>query len=390
MKYATLSLVAVAVAAQVARAESLETDSLTAGWMLEHAKFAALVEVPDGDGQAPFGGEFDVRVVESLKPGMAEETVRLRVRGVPVVLGARYLVFAHPAQDGALEPVHRTHALRRVETDDGFVAYARAYGRTLGADGKVADPAALRELLVSSLASGESGVPFCAGRDLVRHAELLTDLEDVQRERVTAALGISRKPDQDLASVILAAGVAGNGGAPSRLIALLVDPATRHMRRHLTLSLARLGSAQVVAELAARLDGATVEQRTDLANALGALERADAEPALTALLRDADEGVVVEAAHGLGKLARAVRRPGEVGVDGERPRLASALEPLRAAAQNVRTENGRRATIWAVAQIDTAASWEQLRHFRDRHEDARVRALAERYLDEPRVALVLR
>jgi HEAT repeat protein len=271
-----------------------------------------------------------------------------------------------------------------------LVEYARRYAATLTKDGAVANAPDLAALLVESLSSRASGVPACAGLDLVRHEELVAALTPAQREAVDAAVAVPRKADLDLAAVVDAAGVAGTNASDATLVARLLESSTRALRLNLTAAMRRHARPELVVLLASKLADATPQQRADLVNAMGRLDRREAAPHLAKALDDAEKDVRVEAAHSLGLLARAVRAPAE-GTDAEAPRdkLAAALAPLVTAAGAAKTEHEKRAACWAIAQIDTAESWAALKKLRDEAADPRVREIAGQYALRPRVELIL-
>lgn len=379
-----------------ALAETNEIDAVTLGALSETAGAVVVATVTDAATVA--GNEspvWSLRVDEAILGATKDAVLRVRVAPgrAPVAKGGRFLAFLRPEGDGAWTPLALPWSLRATAEDGTaeLIAYVRGYVACLGADRRIARPEELAAFLVASLASDAGGVPFCAGRDLVRHAdELRAAVTADQRDRVTAALAKPRKPDQDLVSIVLASGPFGGAGADDALIARLLDPRTRPLRRHIVRSMAVRASAGLAAKLAARVSGADPAQRADIANAIGRLDQPEAATTLLALLRDDVPAVRVESAHGLGLLARAIREPQpDVDPDAPRPKLRTALAPLLAAVAAGTTENERRATTWALGQIDVPEAWEALRGLTTGSPDLRVRELAQRVLDRPRSALLL-
>jgi HEAT repeat protein len=389
-------LLAVALVAGFARAESTEVESVALGALVERAEAAvvavAVDETPEPDSTSSV---WTFRVEEALRGAAKDQILRVRlpVGRTPVAREGRFLAFLRPGDLGTWAPLELPWALRpTVETGVApLVEYARTYAACLAIDGTVARGDALVAHLVASLGSDASGVPSSAGRDLLRREEELAPLvTPAQRDAVTVALRRPRRPDHDFAAVVLAAGAFGGAGADDLLVERLLDPSLRTARRHVVQALARRASGELVRTLAGRIAAADAAQRADLANALGRLRRADAEGALVRLVADDEAAVRVEAAHALGLLARAVREP-RPGVDpaAPRPRLTAALTPLLAALERSVTRNERRATLWAIAQIDVPSAWDALRAVAKDSADAGTREIAAQVIARPRTALVL-
>jgi hypothetical protein len=386
--------VLLALAAASASAESVDVDSVTIGAMLERSDVVVVADAAAA--VAADGRTWTFRVTETLRASEPPGEVRVVLRGsdasAAVRPGASHLLFLTAATGGAYRPTAVPWGVR--DAADGavkpLVEYARRYAAALGPDAAVAKPADLAALLVESLASPSSGVPACAGRDLVRHQELVEKMTPAQRQAVDAALARPRKGDLDLASIIDAAGVAGTSASDEVLVARLVDPSTRHLRLNVTAALHRHARPELVDVLARRLVDATDDQRADVVNALGRLDLRAASPHLVAALRDASSAVRVEAAHSLGLLARVVRelKPG-VDVEAPRDKLDEALKPLVDAVAAAKTEREKKSELWALAQIDTPDAWTALKTMRDESTDGRVRELAAQYVLRPRVELIL-
>lgn len=395
-----LAAFVVAAAAFAARAESVDADSVTLGAMAERADVVVVARAPDAEAPAGAGRGTPFEITERLRESKPVAGLRVvfpssLAAGPPktiVLPGRSYLLFLRSLGGGEFEPVALPWGMRDTSEADvaPLVEYTRRYAASLAADGSVAKPADLVALLVESLASRSSGVPTCAGRDLVRHAELVASMADSQRLAVDAALAGPRKADADLAAIIDAAGVAGTSASDAALVARLLDPAARGLRMNVSAALRRHARVEVVGLLASKLDGATAAQRADLVHALGRLDRPEAGPFLVKALADPEADVRVEAAHSTGLLARAVRAPKE-GADAEAPRekLTAAMAPLLAALAASKGETEQRAFVWALAQIDTQEAWAEMKKLRDEAKDARVRELCAFYLLHPRVELIL-
>jgi HEAT repeat protein len=397
MKRAFLpTAVLVAVLASAASAESVDVDSVTIGAMIERSDVVVVADASGEPTVAVDARTWTFRVTEALRPGDAANEIRVVLRGSDAAAvvrpGASHVLFLTAASGGAYRPIAVPWGVR--DATDGavkpLVDYARRYAAALGPDGAVAKPGDLAGLLVESLASPANGLPSTAGRDLVRHQELVEKLTPAQRQTIDAALARPRKGDLDLASIIDAVGVAGTSASDEFLVARLLDPATRHLRLNLTAALRRHARPELVDLLARRLVDATDDQRADLVNALGRLGLRAASTQLVPALRDASSAVRVEAAHSLGLLARVVREP-KPGVDVEAPRekLDEALPPLTDAVAVAKTEREKKSLLWALAQIDTADAWTSLKALRDESTDGRVRELAAEYVLHPRVELIL-
>ncbi len=389
-KLAPAAVLLTLLAVVPAGAETQETDAITLGSMAERADFVGLAEaVAPAEGE----GTWTLRVTERWRGSGVPLEIRLRTRPAGLLVGAEYMVLAAAGEDAVYTPLSSTYGVRKTAGEEAapLVAYTRAYVASLGAPEREEDASALRAHLVSSLASESSGVPFSAGRDLLRRTDLHAALTNAQRAEVSTAIARPRKPDADLASILLA-GVLGDDRADAALVARLLDPSSRHLRRHITHSLALRATPALVQTLVGELKGATTAQRQDIANALGRLERPEALAQLLLFLRDPSVEVRVESAHGLGLLARAVRRaPADdaVPLDAERSHLDAAREPLRTVVNTAKSQNERKAAVWALAQIDTPESWALVRKMAAEHAHEDVRRFATQYLSRPRVALLL-
>lgn len=388
------ALVSASLPPAPARAGSAETDAITVGSLAERAELVAVIRIVGPDATPGAGADAWRAAVEERLRGPAadaEIVVRVAAGRAPVARGGRFLAFLRRADD-AWTPESLPWGFRLVAEDGvpALVDYARGYAACLDDVGRVAAHDALAEHLVSGLGSASGGVPFCAGRDLLRHDELHPLVTPRQRDRVTDALRTSRKPDADFASIVLAAGACGGPGTDDLLVERLLDASLRSQRRNVVAALRRRATPALAKLLSSKVGSADAVQRADLANALGRLDLADAAPALLGLVRDDDRTVRIEAAHGLGLLARAIRAP-RAGDDPEaaRPRLDAALAPLVALAESAPTENERRAALWAVAQIDVQDAWAALRRIAKEHAAPRVRELAQRFLEQPRTSLLL-
>ncbi|MCE9635563.1 MAG: hypothetical protein K8T90_07655 [Planctomycetes bacterium] len=441
------AVVTLAPGSRVAFAETKETDAISLGALTERAGMVALVRVLDrvsagGPEGSPTAGVevWRVHVEEALRvagsatlmdpPGGGDVDVAIAVGRAPVAKGGTFLAFLQRTERGwstlELPWAFRTTAEPGVAA---LVEYTRGYALRLGPDNRAADAEAMAAHLVAGLASSASGVPFSAGRDLLRHDEVQAALTPAHRAQLTAALAVPRKSDDDFASIVLAAGRLGGPGTDDVLVDRLMDTALRPQRRNVVSAMAHRASSSLVSLLAARLaairtadaaqpdpsvpSGAIVAaanarraNRADIANALGRIARPECESPLLELVADTEPAVRVEAAHGLGLLARAVREPQPSAAPGAAPnaapntapntapdapraKLTGALEPLVALATRAATENERLASTWALGQIDTQPAWDALRKLAKDHPEPRVRDLARQILERPRVALLL-
>lgn len=397
-----------------ARAETQEIDAITIGAMTESATIVAVVGAAEAIPSSVEGvRSFRFRVEESIRGSERDAVIRVDLPESAAVAasapGGRFLVFLRASAGGSasgggaggiavLAPVSVPYGFRPL-AESGvkpLADYARAFAACLSASGEVAEKAAFVELLVGGLESSASGVPFCAGRDLVRHAEVWPLLTPQQRDRVAAAVATQRKADDDLAAIVLAAGRVGGPAADATLVARLLDPSSRNLRRHVVEALSNRASPDLAATLAARIDAfpgdSGAPRRADLANALGRLGLRATETPLLRLLADTAPEVRLEAAHSLGLFARDVRAPVEAApgaAEAPRPKLDTSLAPIVAAFDRATAEAERRALLWAVAQIDVADAWAFLRRTAKEHPEPRVRDLAQQYLDRPRVGLLL-
>jgi hypothetical protein len=397
MRNATFAVLVVAVAsATSSRAESTDIDSVTIGAMVERSDVVVVADSAAAATVASDATTWTFRVTETMRAADPPGEIRVVLRGSDASAAVRpnapHLLFLTAAAGGAYRPIAVPWGVR--DAADGavkpLVDYARRYAAALGPDAAVAKPVDLAALLVESLASPAGGVPATAGRDLVRHQELVEKLTPAQRQAVDAALARPRKGDLDLAGIIDAAGVAGTSASDELLVARLVDPATRHLRLNVTAALRRHARPELVDLLARRLVDATDDQRADLVNALGRLDLRAASPHLVAALRDASSAVRVEAAHSLGLLARVVReRKPDVDVEAPRDKLDEALGPLTDAVAVAKTDREKKSMLWALAQIDTSDAWTALKRLRDESTDGRVREIAGEYVLRPRVELIL-
>jgi hypothetical protein len=389
-------------AALTAHADLVETSSVTLGAMSERADLVVLAEAAPNSAAKDGRIAWTFRVSESLREPKAAADLRVLLAAtragespaVVVQAGGSHLLFLRSIGGGDYEPIAEPWGLRNAAETEvrPLVEYTRRYAATLARDGTVAKPDDLAALLVESLGSRSSGVPACAGLDLVRHEEIVAALTPAQRQAVDAALAVPRKGDLDLASIIDAAGAAGTTASDTSLVARLLDPSTRSLRLNITAALRRHARPELVTALAERLADATAtpQQRADIVNALGRLDRREASPHLVKGLGDAEAIVRVEAAHSLGLLARAVRAPADdADADAPREKLSGALDPLVAAVGTAKSESEKRSLCWSVAQIDTPESWAALKKLRDEAKDARVREIAGQYVLHPRVELIL-
>lgn len=391
-RLAAAVLCTAAAIVSVARAESVDADTVTAGALTERADAVVVAEVVGTPERADAAETWTFRVTDSIRGGEAGASLRVTVPSgrAPVAAGGRFLAFLRRTGSG-WEPLELPWSVRATAEPvvPALADHVRAYARCLDGSGRVSDPAALAKLLVDGIGSSVSGLPSSAGRDLVRHEELAPHVTAQMRAGILAALASSRRPDNDRAAIVSAAGVYPGDGADGALVSVLRDPESRNLRRHVTGALRRIATPRVVALLAESIEKADAALRADLANALGRLDLREAEAPLLRLLADDDASVRFEAAHGLGLLARAVRAP-RAGEDpaAERPKLSTALAPLVTALGRATDDAAKRAALWAIAQIDVQDAWAELRRQSESAADLRVREIAKQVLARPRTALL--
>jgi HEAT repeat protein len=151
----------------------------------------------------------------------------------------------------------------------------------------------------------------------------------------------------------------------------------------LAAALAALRDDGATARTLARLDGADAALRESLVLTLGVLGDATAVDEVRRRLSDDDAAVRTQAAHALGRIARAVRsREPDARVEG--------VVQLVALAARARTANEQKAATWALAQLDRPEAYAQLRRLAETDPRDDVRRHARRYLEKPRVSLILR
>ncbi len=386
-------LLGVLLAVSPAAAETIDERHATLGWQSENAALIARVQHVSevaaeavGDGLA---ARFEVleTLAGSVRVG-AEIVVRApdTGTGAPWTPGAEHLVFLRRGAGGAYVSVSGSLGIRHVPEQGAerrLADVVSAYLGTLGDEGAVRDADALRALLVGWLADEDTGIVWSAAVDLHRHAELHAGLSAAERRAVLDAYRahpIGKMSKGALARVLADA---RPPGAAAALLDTLGRPQARTVRGDVAEALVALGAPGVAAQALARLPAADAALRANLVLTLGVLGDGAAAGAVRRRLADDDADVRVQAAHALGRIARAVRAADpDARIDGR--------SELVAMVATARTANEQKAGTWALAQLDQPASYAQLRRMAkdDPRED--VRRYAARYLERPRVALILR
>lgn len=377
--------------AAVTYAESREADAVTLGALTRSADAVVVVRAPEQPEAVRDGRALWRFSVESLVRGeVPAEEIEVETSAVPGTVRPRgeHLVFLSRDDAGGWTLRDEVYGVRDLGVPDAaeLGAHVLRYSELVGPDGRAADEPALAEHLVRSLESVSPGVAYAAGRDVVHHEEVLPHFDASHRVRLAAALRRDRKPDRDVAGLVTAAGLVGGEEIASALVTRLRDGAWHVRRAELTDALGRVSSLPVLAALTRDVSRLDAPLRGDVAAAVGKLGLRDGHRSLVALLRDGDEAVRAEACHALGRLARSVRRPTEE--TEERRPLVEARPHLATVVRDSADDSTRRAALWALAQIDHAAAWDELRTFEE-SDDAWVRRWAKHYLAQPRVSLVL-
>jgi HEAT repeat protein len=309
----------------------------------------------------------------------------------PWALRSRYLCFldAEPAVEGRPQRfrlISGAFSLRPIGStgpETRFPGIVRDISATLGAAGRVKDAPALRTLLVGWMDDADPGVAWSAATDFVRLEVLHAGLTDTERERIVAAYRrcpIGKTTKQALAFAVAAT---RHPSAAPALVETLLDPNARLVRGDVAEALRRLRDPATETLIDRRLVTADAPARKSLLVALGAIGTEASVPAARRSLVDDDAVVRTEAAHALGLIARNVRETDAAARVDVRVDLAHALTAAK-------TDDERRATLWALAQLDDQEAWKILRlAAADETASEVVRTTAARYLKSPRVSLLL-
>lgn len=389
--------VLLAAAALAARAETISSEAVALGWQTENAAqvFVGTAEretEPAGHG----GREVTLRVLDPIRGTLAanaEATVVVASHGIekPWALGSRYLCFLDPEPSTAGAPqrfrlVAGAFSLRPAGgsgPEARFPGIVREIAATLDASGSVKDPAALRALLVGWMEDADPGVAWSAATDFCRHEDLHAGLSDAERGRIVAAYArcpIGKTTKQALAFAVAAT---RHPSAAEALVTTLLEPDARLVRGDVAEALRRLRDPSAETLIGRRLATADAAARKSLLVALGAAGTEASVPAGRRSLLDEDAAVRAEAAHALGRIARTVRERDASARLGVRDDLAQALAAAK-------TDDERRAALWALAQLDDPEAWKILRSAAaDEAAPEVVRKSAQRWLRTPRVSLIL-
>lgn len=379
--------------------ESREADAVTLGALTRFADLVVVAEAPEQPDRVE--GErawWTLRIRDVIRGDSVSELVVVQTPSLPGTIRptGEHLLFLTRVSSDEFVLRDDTFGARDLgpQGTAALLDYVRAYAPLVDAEGRAVDRAALAAHLVDALVSDHAGLPYAAGRDLLHHEEVYAEFDDEQRARIAAALRTDRKPDRDAAGLAVAAGRIGGDDVVDALVDRLRAGDWRPQRAALTDAIGRLGTPRVLLALTRGIGRLEAPVRRDIGSAIGKLGLRDGSRTLIALLRDEDAGVQAEACHALGRLARAVRRPdvdlAEPAADEEVERrpLIEVRPHLATVVRESKDDTVRRAALWALAQIDHADAWDELRRLRDDGDDV-VRRWAEHYLARPRVELVL-
>lgn len=376
-----------------ARAESHDDETAALGYQTEHATLVLLAEPVDtapGTAGSPRTVTFSVlSALRGERAGGDRVTVLYPDLGLapPWVEGERHLIFLEPA--GATpdrwQPVSGTLGIRvipRGSPRERFVEMVRSTVRVLGEGTQVAEPAALRTLLVDWMDDRDPAVVWSAATDFVRHRELHAELSDDDALRVVEAFRrhpFGRRSRQALA---MAAAVTGREAAAKALVECLGTPGGATIRGTVADALQRMRHRATQEMLLDLLRRGPPESRATVTQVVGRICGNDAAPPVAALLVDPSAEVRLEAAHALGRIARTARAADPE----DRIDVRGALHALVLVSDRPAE---RKAGLWALAQLDDPQGYAILRKLakEDGRED--VRRHAARYLERPRVSLIL-
>ncbi len=392
-----LAPILLAAAALAARAETISSDAVALGWQTQHAA-QVFVGTAESETEPGASGEREVtlRVLDPIRGTLAAgatATAVVSVHGLekPWTLRSRYLCFldAEPAAAGRPQRfrlVSGAFSLRLLGAtgpETRFPGIVRDIAATLDAAGRVKDAPALRTLLVGWMEDADPGVAWSAATDFVRLEELHAGLSNAERERIVAAYRrcpIGKTTKQALAFAVAAT---RHPTAAAALVDTLLEPEARFVRGDVAEALRRLRDPATETLIERRLTTGGADARKSLLVAAGAVGTEASVPAARRSLNDDDAAVRAEAAHALGRIARNVREKDAAARVAVRDDLAHALTAAG-------TDDERRATLWALAQLDDQDAWKILRlAAADESAPQIVRTTAARYLKSPRVSLIL-
>lgn len=391
---AGLVLAAAAFAAGPARAETHDAASVALGWQLEHADAVVVGAVTREDRDAAAETRtIEVRVDENVAGTSAAGTVVTVTfadhgLGTPWDTRVPVLLFLRreaglPGAPARWLPVSGAFSVRPLASGTAEARFPALVGQLRDA---MADPAALRALLVAWMEDSDPGVAWSAATDFVRHEELHAGLSDPERARIVAAF--ARQPIGKTTKETLAYAAAATR-TPSAVRALadslLLDGSLR-IRSAVGEALRRMDTPAAETELASRLAGARPDQQASLLAALGVAGSGSAAPAAQSLLASADGAVRIEAAAALGGMARNARRrdpAARLGVAAALDARLTAKDAASLPADEVR------AVLWALAQLDESEGYAALRTFEKSSAPGTLRDYATQLLARPRLSLVL-
>ena len=402
MRTTLFLIISLSLALPLARAETIDSGAVTLGWQAEHAQVivrADLVSQQDLE-RGILSARFSV--TDALKGDVAagdEVTVIYPDggHGAPWSAGVEHLLFLvrdrqHYKSVAGLLGI-RVIPAKGPERE--FPLIVRQHLETLAPDGKVARPDRLRTLLVRLLSHEDPGVVWSAATDLVRHDSLHAGLATDQRRLVLEAYRTHPVGKISKHALATAVGALKPDGAAQVLVSSLARPGGRPIRGVVSEALSRIGDPQTTQLLIDGAEGATGEARQSMIFALGVVGHPSGAPAVRGFLRDTDPGVRTQAAHALGRIARHVRdlrrsarREGRE--EDAAPAPVEGREELTAFLAVARTGNELRAGTWALAQLDEQRAFDELRRLMKEDPRPDVRRLAERYLERPRLSLILK
>jgi hypothetical protein len=357
----------VALGHQTERADLVAIGTLRS----EEPAVFALTEVIRGEGEA---GES----VTVLVP--PDEGGRWPV-GVPHLLFLRRLeedapIFAPVAGGASVVAVAEGPEAR-------FPEVVRRIAATLPAGDRAGDPASRLALLVDLMGDPDPGLAWSAAVDFEAWEDLHGLVSADDGRRILAAFTGRKAGKRDKEALAMAVGMARPAGA---LDALLdgVDPAGgTSLRGTIGDALVRLADPETSARIAERIGKAEGAARADFLALLGAA--GEGQVALGAVRRyttDPTPAARLEAAHALGRIARRIRQAGPgTEVEG-RTELVGLLGAAHSDAE-------RKASLWALAQLDDPEAFALLRRLAEEDPREYVRRTARLYLTRPRLTLTL-
>ena len=424
----------VVAAATAVRADG-QSEAVALGFQTERADVVAVGFVADdGDAKSAAGaaGTTMEYVLERVLRGEVNGADRIAVLLDPVtaeaVIGApaRHLLFLAASEDGVLRPLVGTPSVRPIPEDGPlarFPGIVARYAAALDLPGSQRDDA-LRAELVSQIDDEDAGIAWSGASDLYRRPELVAGMSQADTARIVAAFRSSPARGRAKEMLALAVAISGDPDAVDALADAVDADDALAMKGGLGDAAAALGGDALAAELIARLPRAEPVRRVALVSVLGRAGHADAVGAVLPYVRSDDPTLRQEALHACGNIARNVRRaarsrrrvatvpPVDAGrepaaVEPQAPEAPVSARPsvasgdwsetrakmrveLSRAALRARSLNDKRASLWALAQLDDPAAYAFLRRLVAETEDDVVRRHAKSYLERPAQSLILR